>query len=246
MDARGLDRTRDGHQLASGGKRGFDDLLEVRVAQLAAHHHGPGLRRLEQECELAHLSQRAGRRRVGGVDEAHRAVFAVVRERRTRRHAGALARRAHEERVHRHRGRPPQPRHQAIDRQPLCEDRHPHRERRQRVLHEYGCEPARPYRRPQRQRRGQRARREQSGGVASPVARPVTAGDEEAEHQRHGKLPAVQVPARQRGANRVTEGLAGERTVLQQAEHGAHEREDGEVGSDQHGKAGRGTAGVVA
>jgi hypothetical protein len=40
--------------------------------------------------------------------------------------------------------------------------------------------------------------------------------------------------------------LAGERTVLQQAEHGAHEREDGEVGSDQHGKARRGTPGVVA
>jgi hypothetical protein len=40
--------------------------------------------------------------------------------------------------------------------------------------------------------------------------------------------------------------LAGERTVLQHAEHRAQEREDGEVGSDQHSKASRGAAGVVA
>jgi len=39
--------------------------------------------------------------------------------------------------------------------------------------------------------------------------------------------------------------LTGQRAVFQQAERGTHEREGDEVGSDQHGKAGRGAAGVV-
>ena len=92
-------------------------------------------------------------------------------------------------------------------------------------MHQYWAESTSPDGRPERQRRGQRARREQPGGVASPVAGPITAGDQQTEEQSYRKLPAVEVATGESGAERVAERIAGDPSLPNRSDRGTQDGE---------------------
>ena len=171
------------------------------------------------------MSERPPRRRVLHIDEADRAELAVRGERGARSHPSALGGGSDEQRVHARGGRRLQARHHAIDGQALRDDPRPHRQDRDEIMHQDRAEATGPDGRPEWQRRGQGARREQPGRVASPIAGPITAGDQQTEEQSYRKLPAVEVATGESGAERVAQRIAGDPALPYRSDRGTQDGE---------------------
>src|SRR6266566_5759379 len=241
-----LHRARHRKHLAPCRERRVQDLLELLVRQISAHHHDLGARSSEQRGEVLDVPQRPGGHREATGYEPDGPILGTGTERRALDRGDTLDARSHEEGVQPVTlGRPHPPR-EVVQCQSLRHQPRPHQHRHQRVLRQHQVEPARRDRHPQGERGGERAPEEQAPRAAPPVARAVVTGHQESHEQRRGVLPAGQDAGRQNLPCALRSPCAEHRVVSHRAHQLAHPVERREIGDDERDEAAQGTQQMAA
>src|SRR4029077_6036278 len=158
----------------------------------------------DEDREIAQTAECAGARDRRRIDDAQYEVIPARSESGPGCEIGAFARGADQDGAGGGRGALDDPRVHGVDAEADGDDPEPDNNRRDRILDRDEAEAPGPERCPERERGGERAAPEQAGRIAPPVAGTVVPGDDEAEHESDGVLPAIQVT----GGEEAVHGLA--------------------------------------
>ena len=218
---------------------------EVVIRQVAADHDRLHTILLDQRGQVDERAEggRVGRSR--RVQVAEHRVLAAGGERATGGERAALLGRSDEQRARGGRRPADDARVHDLEGEPEGHERDPDHGRRNRELSGDEPQAAVPQRRPQWQRGRQQTTGEQPLRGAARVPRPVVAGDEQADDQCDGELPAVEVAGGQECLDRSGDECAQRFALSDEAIHLTQHRERREVRGEQHQESHRGALQVA-